>query len=265
MKFVKHLFQFYIEASIHVALSVACLIALTFYKFQIPFDLTLCLVGFLATVFSYNFMKYETAARTYFKVSGVYFKFIVYLSMASLLWLLFLVFQLHFRVWVVLGITGVLTALYALPLLPNQQSFRSLSGLKVYFVALCWALTTVIVPVVDDEKNIDVFVWMEFLQRFFLVLALLIPFDIRDLKDDNLSLGTLPQQLGIQKAKWIGYGFAALFLFFGWAFQPFALADFWIAFLLAGGIYFAKIEQSKFYASFWVESVPIIWWLLYML
>ncbi|SFU31344.1 hypothetical protein SAMN05216480_101645 [Pustulibacterium marinum] len=268
MKFLKQLLQFYVDASLHVALSVACLMALTFYKFHIPFDLNLCLVGFCATIFSYNFMKFGTKAKSYFRVSGFYMKLIQFISFVSFAVMSFLVLQLDWKVWLVLALTGVLTVLYSLPFLPNQQSFRSLSGLKVYFVALCWALTTVIIPVVDDNREIDSAVWLEFFQRFFLVLALLIPFDIRDLKDDNISLGTIPQQVGVKNAKYVGYGFTAIFIAFGLLFfeeKPnHIIADVVLTFLLLVFIFFADTKRSKYYAGFWVESLPIVWLLIYL-
>lgn len=268
MKILKQLFRFYIEASLHVALSVACLIALTFYKFQIQFDFSLCLIGFFATVFSYNFMKFGTKEKFYLKASGCYMRVIQLLSFFCLIASCWIAFQLNYLVWAMLILTGILTVLYSLPLLPNQQSFRSLSGLKVYIVAICWALTTVLMPILDDKQSMNLSVWVEFWQRFFLVLALLIPFDIRDLNDDSINLGTIPQQLGVSKSKYVGYGFAALFLAFGLLFAEVTLtaviADAVMTFLLFVAIYFAETERSKYYAGFLVESLPILWLLMYL-
>ncbi|GLB48800.1 UbiA prenyltransferase family protein [Neptunitalea lumnitzerae] len=265
----RKILKFYIEASIHVAISVACLTALTFEKFQIPLDIDLCIVAFLATISSYNFMKYATNAQSYFRVHGVYLKFIQGVSILCTIIMIVLMFFLSLRVLMVLALSSVFTAIYALPLLPGNKSFRSLHGLKIYMVGFCWALITVIIPVVDDHESLSLDVWIEFVQRFLVVVVLIIPFDIRDLKDDSLSLGTLPQQIGVNNAKRVGY--AAMLLFLGFTFfktdvlvkEVVVMSVVTLLTVLA--LYFAKEKQPEFYCGFWVESIPIIWFVAYLL
>lgn len=263
MKALKQIFKFYIKGSIHVALSVASLTALTFHRYQIEFDLNLCLLAFFATITSYNFMKYGTAAKRYFVVKDDSLKLIQAVSYVSFLAMCYMALQLRLEVLLWLGFSGVLTLLYALPLLPNNNSFRSLHGLKIYIVALCWAIITVLIPVVDDERTIDLSVILECVARFLLVLALIIPFDIRDLKEDSLSLGTLPQQFGVKKAKQIASVLVMLFLLLFYV-SPVLSISLAIEVSLVGlitllFIFFATENQSEYYCGFWVESIPILW------
>lgn len=269
MKFFGEIFKFYIEASLHVALAVACVTGVTFLKFKMEFDFRLCAVSFLATVVSYNFMKYGTKAKSYFMVSSAYLKSIQAVSFFSFALMVYFIWTLKLKVLIVLGISGVLSALYALPLLPGNHSFRSLHGFKIYMVAFCWALITVIIPVVDDTLSFTKNVWIECIQRFVIVLALIIPFDIRDLKDDSLSLGTLPQRLGISRAKRVGYGLVLVFWVCGLFKEDIKWNDIVInsviTLLVFFGIYYAKENQPAYYCGFWVESIPIGWFLFYLL
>jgi hypothetical protein len=38
--------------------------------------------------------------------------------------------------------------------------------------------------------------------------------------------------------------------------------EFSIAFVIALFLAFANEQRSRYYTSFWVESIPIVWWLL---
>lgn len=271
MKFTKRLVKLYADASIHVSLAVTCLSILTFLKWNLPIDINLCLVAFLATVVSYNFMKFGTKAKSYFIVKTRYLKIIQIISFLCFLLMCMVVYQLSLRVLVVMGVSGILTTLYALPLLPGRVSFRSLHGLKIYMVAFCWALITVIIPIVDEDINdlITLKVLIEFVQRFLLVLILIIPFDIRDLKNDSISLGTLPQQLGVRKAKQVGYGLLLLFAVLSFVSAEITIVakmvNTIIALVTFLSLYFARKKQPWYYCSILVEAIPIVWLVLYYL
>src|SRR5690606_18440708 len=87
----------------------------------------------------------------------------------------------------------------------------SLGGLKIFVVALVWAGATVILPIMAAARNITWDVGVETLQRFILVLVLLMPFEIRDLKYDAPELRTIPQRFGITRTRSIAILAALLF------------------------------------------------------
>src|SRR5690606_20141792 len=141
---------------------------------------------------------------------------------------------------------------------------RSLGGLKIFIVALVWAGTTVILPVVSSYKPLDLNVWIEGGQRFVLVLLLILPFEIRDLEYDDSELKTLPQRYGFINTKIIsGFG-VLLFLFLTFLKTELSLIDLiskGVMFLIMGiVIYITKENQSKYFSSFWVDALPIFWW-----
>ena len=58
MQFLKRLFDFYLNSSIHVALAVCSLTWITLVDFNSGVDLNIIYFIFLATISGYNFVKY---------------------------------------------------------------------------------------------------------------------------------------------------------------------------------------------------------------
>lgn len=263
MKIIKQLFDFYLDASIHVALSVFCLLWVTAIFNDIELDVHLCLFLFFGTIACYNFIKYGVEADKYILVNNKYHKAIQVFSIICLLISLYHGFYLKVDSWFILGILLLLTGLYALPVLPQSKNFRSLGGFKIFMVALVWAGVTVIIPITEIERNLGWDDWVSLVQRITLVLILLIPFEIRDLAYDNPGLNTIPQRIGVTKTKIFG-GFLVLAYFFATflkdSLTEVELISKGILFLVLGGLMFiTKRNQSKYFSSFWVEAIPVFW------
>jgi len=58
MTFLKQLFNFYINSSIHVALAVYALAYITLVEYDIEYDENVLYFVFYATITGYNFVKY---------------------------------------------------------------------------------------------------------------------------------------------------------------------------------------------------------------
>ena len=97
-------------------------------------------------------------------------------------------------------------------------------------------------------------------------MVLILPFEIRDLSVDDLSLGTLPQKIGVQKTKLFGAVLLLIFLlleFFKDEVLELNVVVLPVIFIVT--LFFlinSSVKQSKYYASFFVEGIPIIWLLL---
>ena len=158
------------------------------------------------------------------------------------------------------------TGLYALPVLPQAKNLRSLSGLKIFVVALVWSGATVILPVLAAKHTISWDVCIESFQRFVFVLVLLAPFEIRDLMYDKPELKTLPQRFGVAQTKIFGALGAVVFFFLTFLKDDISISEVvvkGVLFLVLGSLMFiTKRNQSKYFASFWVEGIPFFWWIL---
>lgn len=264
MKWLKRIFDFYLDASIHVALAIYVLVQITYQTLNIPPDYHLTFFIFFGSITCYNFIKYGVEAEKYILVANQYHKGIQFLSFVSFGFALYHGYFLSFDVWV--GVVGLilLTGLYALPVLPKAKNLRSWGGLKIFVVALVWAGATVLLPVLSSNQLISWDIGVETFQRFVLIFILLIPFEIRDLKYDKPELKTLPQRYGVTNSK-IFAGFGILVFFFstflkdGISNENLILKG--ILFLILGiMVFITKRNQSKYFASFWVEALPIFWY-----
>jgi hypothetical protein len=84
MQIFKKLLDFYINSSIHVALSVGSLVLMTQYMFHITNDTATLYFAFFGTIVGYNFVKYDALARTQKLQMRNQLKGIAFLSFLSL-------------------------------------------------------------------------------------------------------------------------------------------------------------------------------------
>ncbi|QTD37248.1 hypothetical protein JL193_14225 [Polaribacter batillariae] len=266
MKILKTLFDFYINASIHVALAVYSLVRITEVYLGVSYSKNLDVFIFLGTITGYNFVKYAGVAKLHHRSLTNGLKIIQIFSFICFLVLCYYAFLIPFKTLLFVVPFTLLTVLYAVPFLSGfHKNLREVSYLKIVVVALVWAGFTVLVPVFDSTKTIDFNVVLLAIQRFLIVVTLILPFDIRDVKYDAISLQTIPKKIGVQKTKKLGLILMMFSLLLEYLIVPKndAKNAFMIFFFLV--ILFlmrAKINQSKYYSSFWVEALPIFWWLL---
>ncbi|CAN0586522.1 unnamed protein product [Ectocarpus sp. 12 AP-2014] len=269
MKTLKGVFDFYLDASIHVALAVWSLVGVTAFTLNIPFNLHLSWFLFFGTIVCYNFVKYGVEAKKYVLVANRYHKNIQFFSFSAAGFMFYHGSYLQPKVWLAIGILAVVSGVYALPVLPQAKNLRSLGSLKMYVVALVWTGTTVLLPVLSADYE---FVWdvkVAALQRFLFVLILLVPFEIRDLRYDDPALRTFPQRYGVANTKVFGSFMVVLFFFVTFLKDEIPLTDLLskgTLFLVLGILmYVTKRNQSSYFSSFWVEAIPIVWYLLVLL
>lgn len=263
MQVLRRLFEFYLDASIHVAFAILALVHVTCITLSISAEVHLCWFLFFGSVACYNFVKYGVEAEKYILVTGLHQKHIQWASFVALGLALYHAYFLSLQVYMAIAVLVVLTGLYAIPVLPNAKNLRSLGGLKIFVVALVWAGATVILPVIAVGESISLDVRIETLQRFLLVLILLVPFEIRDLAYDSPELKTLPQRFGINGTKIIGACAIAPFLLLTLLMDAVGpieiMANAIVSLILWGLIWITSKSQNRYFASFLVEAVPILW------
>lgn len=267
MKFFMTSLEMYINTSIHVALAVVSLSLITYFEFEIPLNVDLLLLIFFGTIVGYNFVKFGGMARRNYFGLAKNLKVIQILTLLSLFFTVFLLSKQDGNVIFTLIILGILTFFYAMPFYRGSLNLRNTNGLKVFVIAIVWAGVTVVLPVLNEAGINFQDIILSFIQRFLFVIVLMLPFEIRDLEYDNESLGTIPQQIGVKKSKILGYILLIVLLFLEWLKQTTGSQDLMVLALVCGitaiFVLNANKKQHKFYASLWVESIPIIWLLLW--
>lgn len=271
MKALQKILNFYVFSNIHVGIATACLVLVSKANVESSFITYSSFFVFFSTVFAYHFIRVFENAEAKLNSMASYLKkqpkellSVGIFAFAGALFFGFLIGIHH--LWILIP-AAFITFWYAIPLFKYKGiriSLRNYPSIKIISIAFVWAISTVLFPL--QENLADFQVWLEFVQRFFLIMALVIPFDIRDLNKDVGHLQTLPQIKGIAGAKIIGIQYLVLFFILGFFKKPLevttvasGLSIFILSLLL---LVKSKENQSKYYASFWVESVPIVWLVL---
>lgn len=266
MHFLQRIFNFHLDASVHVALAVLALYFVSLEILAISTNWQLAFFLFFGTIVCYNFIKFGVEAEKYLIVSNPYHKVIQAFSFISFTIAAYFFFQLEENIWLaVLGLS-IVSALYAIPLLPKLKNLRSLGGLKTFLVAFVWMGSTVLLPIIDNKIEVTWDIYILMVQRFILVLILLLPFEIRDMKYDSPELKTLPQRIGVKRTKSVGYvlviAFAVLEFFKDETFNQIILMKLVLALVLLFALKKTNESQHTYFSSFWVESIPLFYLLL---
>ncbi|WP_444671158.1 hypothetical protein [Flavobacterium columnare] len=269
-RFLKNIFDFYINSSIHVALSVFAFVQISCIEFHISNTNNVREFAFYGTIVGYNFIKYDELTRVRKRVWHKQLKWIVSLSFVSVLCCGYYFFQFNSITQITAIGVLLLTGFYTLPIVPKKTNFRNWSGVKIYLVALSWAIVTVWLPIFNTELVIKYDVVFYFIQRFLVVFVLMLIFEIVDLSKDKLSLQTIPQQIGVRQTKWLGYVLLVICVLLevfkfnsnGNFNNQLVVLQLILPFFIAIALFFATPNRSKYYTSFWVEAIPIVCWVL---
>ena len=264
MRVFTRFFESYIKYNFHVGLTVWSLTQITALDYGLNLRFNHHFIFFMAPFLGYNFIKYHPL---FWKASLINSFRLKFLLVFFLLWILILggvIFFLTLTSQLLFFFTLLLGLLYSFPLPGFKINFRGLKGLKIHLVALSWILMTVFLPLTFEGKSLREFSLMYAFQRYLFVIAATLPFEIRDLKLDHPNLSTWPQRWGVKNTKIFGFILLIFFLFLEalFSFSSSYEIILIIAILLMAFILMSKKEQSKYFSSFWVEGIPILWLLL---
>ena len=255
MKLAKRLFDFYLDSSLHIAFAVVALLHISRISFNATSNSNLNYFLFFGTVVGYNFLKYSIPALE----NRLFLKHNLPILSATIIagtTTVYYFFQLQSPLQKAFFIMGFLILAY--PFLRRYGMW------KMVLVGYAIAMITVYIPFAESQiAGYDLYITM--LQRFLITISLLIPLEIEDSQNDKLTTHTLPQKKGVRFTQLFGI----LLLF------PFLTIEFLkanssyivlpISIITAVAIQFSAIKRNKYFTSFWVESIPILWWLILML
>jgi hypothetical protein len=252
MRLLKKLFDFYIQSSLHIGLAVTCLVYITAFSNKLCQHIVYPSCVFFGTVLGYNFLKYYEI----FKSGNFYSKKYLAIFIISLLALIgfgFVFLGLKPTIQIPIVVSGIFVLVY--PFL------RKYGWLKLFLVSFVITIVTVYIPFIL-KKPILLDYYISLIQRFVFITSLMIPFEILDSKTDDQSMNTLPQLLGVARTKWFGMLLIILGVILEFLKINYSISIIPVGLLTFLSIHFTTLERNKYYTSFWVESVPIIWLIL---
>ena len=248
MNFLKVLKKSVIDSQLYVSL-MGTFFAVFFMLEQNTFRFPSVLLIFITYFSGYLYTKYQNT-KHFYKI----FILNVIAGIVSAVLIILNHNEIRLIKWFIIVVLGLLYNSFFL-----ENYIRKIPFLKVFYVGLVWALVNSWLTL--PEFNLPIF-----LISFFFITALVLPFDIRDMKSDTIE--TFPKLIGVQNTKYIAY----LLVFVSCILSVFYLKiDFSICFFLAAIltfflIYFSENKRSDSYFSFWVEScsgLPLLFlWLI---
>ncbi len=267
MRVGKRVFDFYLNSSTHVALNVVALSLVTIFEYRLRIDYYFLAFLFFGTITGYNFVKYAGLAGLHHRSLAKNLRLIQIFSFFCFLAFIYTIFFQEFKVLIACGGLGLLTLFYAIPFLKERKNLRAVPGLKILIIALVWAGVCVLLPFLQYNKLSSVDFGVEFLQKLLFIVAITIPFEIRDIPYDAPGLATLPQQIGVSKAKLAGYLVLIVVLgleFFHAEMRFQNIISLMMVLSLSGFfLYKSKVKQGAYFSAFWVECIPLFWLVIY--
>lgn len=252
MQILKRFIDFYIQSSIHVGLAVLCLVYITlFSNYLVKHSLYPCCV-FFGTIIGYNFLKYFEV----FTKNNCYSKKaygILGVSLMAIVGFFYFFILLNTNVQIHILIAGLFVLIY--PFL------RKMGWLKLFLVSFVVTYVTVYIPY-QNVKWLPIDYYVNLVQRFLIIICLLIPFEIIDSKTDSKTMNTLPQLFGINRAKVFGILLVIPFIVLEFLKSHSSYIAMPVGIIAVLFINFTDLNRNKYYTSFWVESVPIFWLLM---
>ena len=268
MKKLHPFFLFLINSNIFVSicvLSLAISSEFLLVNSKISFPSKVSLFVFFATIFTYNFQRIIRVSKSQKHNRKDWTqknKFLIYLVMIiGSVMSLYLFSKFKNNTQIAIIFSGIISLLYPFGL-------RTIPFSKIFVISLIWTTSTMLLLILEEEIIFSSNVIAHLLSRFLFVFAICIPFDIRDVKYDNIKLKTIPIVFGVSKSKLISF-VSLFFVIIISAFQYWnnkLSVEFFIAISLSciiSSIFIEKSNEKKsdFYFSFWVESLSILLYL----
>lgn len=249
-----------------MGLTVSSFTAITYLHLEIPVNTELIIFCFFSTIIAYNSVKYlDLIIQTKSSLS-TNLKIILIISGLALAGTAYFIQIFGWIEILYLAILSLVSYLYSHTPSNRFKNLRSITGLKIVIIAVVWTGTTVILPGLNENLMSEARLWSETFQRFLLVIILTLPFDLRDLRVDYGKVKTIPQLMGIKQTKIFSGTLCALVIISEvlFSYKPLASSIMLIAvtgllFLLTAKL---TLFQSKYFASFWVEGIPVAWFIL---
>jgi 4-hydroxybenzoate polyprenyltransferase len=285
-KYIEKPLDFLLFTNLFVAFAAVVQSLIFYHLFQLTPSYVVLAFLFCATILIYNISiliqppkNYQISKYKRVRWIFGHFKLNISITILAACALIPLFFHLFWQAKLLVAVLALPSLGYALPIFTfkgKKVGLRKISGLKLFLIAFVWAISVTLLPYFELEKQqfsaistTDIFILI--LQRFLFFAAITIPFDIRDMfQDQAFSLKTIPILLGEKKA----YLFCQIMLFLsltllfifqsaGFSINFFASA---LTIILAGWLIFkSKWEKNEYYYFFYLDGMLIVQYAMLLL
>jgi 4-hydroxybenzoate polyprenyltransferase len=275
--------DFLLFSNIFISLGAAAQGLVTYHLLNKPVNLAIILFLFFSTILTYNFSiliqnPKNPQLSTFRRVRWIFshYRLNVGITILSTIALLIVFTVVSFKAQILVVLLGILSMSYALPIFSfkgKKLGLRNIPGVKLFLIASVWALSSVLLPILElrhthqieiTTYNICILV----VKRFLFVVAITIPFDIRDMFQDKVyGLKTIATVFGEKKAllacQLMLFSYLVLLFLFrdnGFNNDFFALST---TIILSGWLIFkSKWEKNEYYYFLYLDGTLILQYLM---
>ena len=271
MRWIKKFLRHIVYLNIIVALSTALLSSGFCYYLQISNWLNYGFLALFSTLAVYNGQRlfksrssYKTPWLKWVEDNKLLlYVAVVLFAIVAVAFMLIIGFQSS-EAFVLLSVSIVISMFYVIPL--GRRNLREISHLKIHLIAISWSAVLIVFPMLNASVSQSVF-WFG-LAHYFYIVAVSIPFDIRDLKYDASTQKTIPQVVGVTWSKAIAIMFILIFVaMILYIDERFLLNPlFFVAVAIQVGlILFMTEKKSDIYTAGWIDAAIAILGMSYFL
>tara|TARA_B100000579_G_scaffold129855_1_gene104847 strand:+ start:1161 stop:1997 length:837 start_codon:yes stop_codon:yes gene_type:complete len=264
---IKSILDYYIDFNFHVSLCAISYILLIYNQTKLSFVITDHIVldtlfVLTATHFAYNFIKYYEL--TVSKNKPIHdFSITFFLpALISFFVLLYIFFVFTFIKQVLVVCITFFTIAYTIPFY-KKNNLRSYPIIKILTISTSWTLSIVVLPFYQIFDSFQLIYYSVII--FLMVTAQMVPFEIRDAKLDANYVKNSVNIYGLKTIKKVGYILLLSILVFQITKNQinncFELhfSSVIILIIMTALIRKSTYNQSKYFSSLMVESIPIYW------
>ena len=160
--------------------------------------------------------------------------------------------------------TAILNTLVNLTFVQKMHTnYTCIFEASIFLIAFSWSFSTVALIYYESNLTLNPNVVLSIISRMFFIIAITIPFDIRDVEYDKKKTYTIPMLVGDKMAKKIAVFFLLLFLIIdSYLYLNNLNFGFFISTILCFlySFYIVCKDNKKkdgLYYSFWLESCSI--------
>ncbi|MDP3469296.1 MAG: hypothetical protein Q8S11_13230 [Daejeonella sp.] len=284
-KYLRQIIDFLLFSNIFIALCAVAQGLVTYQLLKVKADMYVLGLLFTSTLALYNFSivlskpkkpENSTSARVRWIFS--HYRLMITISIISVFSIIPLSLFLSTSSKILLISLALISVFYNLPVFTFQDKkfgLRNIPGIKLFLIALVWALSCVLLPILEMENNRTITVTLNdtmllIAKRFLFIAAITVPFDIRDLYQDRFyELKTIPVLFGERWAWLICQGLLGTYLILLFLFTDQFDSHFFgltLTIILTGWLIFkSNWKKNEYYYFLYLDGTMILQFLMLLL
>lgn len=284
-KYVRQTLDFLLFSNVFIALCAVAQGLVTYHLLDAKPEKYVLGLLFCSTLALYNFSillskpaKPEKSPFRRVRWIFSHYRLTITLTIISVFSILPLIFFLNTSSKILMVFLGIISVAYSLPIFSIQDKhfgLRNIPGVKLFLISMVWALSCVLLPILELENNINAAITFNdtillLTKRFLFIAAITVPFDIRDLfQDRKRDLKTIPVLVGEKKSLIICQGLLLAYLVLLFMFTNKIDGNFFaltLTIILSGWLIFrSKWEKNEYYYFLFLDGTMILQYLMILL